>query len=334
MQAQDRNFLDGGLGARIASALAHAKGRGDHITITGIATRAGMRRETLSLIVNGRAAATPEQRGRLLQVLADMGYADPDEAAEAQREAPPAPVIRPIGDARSMKLIETEAFSHALGWCNSIRQRREIGVMVGRPGIGKTTTLREFADRTPGVHMITCWRVMRMGDLLSEMARALNISLHGNMYERTLQLLDALSRREDVMYILDEANQLKKWDTDKFEQVRQIWDATRTPVILAGTHRLEEILRRWDGRDETTQLSSRMSPYEYRPIAEREVRAILREYDLAADAQAELTKIAMDRNNGGMRNLVAILGMCLEVAGEDRIDLDMVRSSARHKLPI
>jgi len=77
-----------------------------------------------------------------------------------------------------------------------------------------------------------------------------------------------------------------------------------------------------------------MSPYEYRGINEKEVRAILRAYDLTADALAELVRIAMDRNNGGMRNLVAILGMCLEVAGDERIDLDMVRAAARHKLPI
>jgi DNA transposition AAA+ family ATPase len=333
MQAQAQGFRDGGLGARVTSVLAQAEAKGDRrVTITSIAIAAGMRREMLSAIRNGRADATPEQRYKVLQVLADMGYADSDEAAEAQREALPAPIIRHT--AGRVPLLETEAFSHALGWCNSIRQRREIGVMIGRPGIGKTTTLREYADKTPGVYMITCWRVMRMGDLLSEMARAVHMSLHGNMYERTLQLMDALSRHDDVMYILDEANQLKKWDTDKFEEIRQIWDATRTPVVLAGTYRLEEVLRRWDGRDETTQLSSRMSPYEYRGISEKEVRAILREYDLTADALAELTKIAMDRNNGGMRNLVAILGMCIEVAAEDRIDLDMVKSAARHKLPI
>jgi len=329
-----QGFRDGNLGARVAAAIAQAELKGDRgVTITAIATKAGMRREMLSAIKNGHADATPENRCKVLQVLSDMGYADPDEAAEAQREALPAPVFqRPEGT--RVPLIETEAFAHAIGWCNSIRQRREIGVMVGRPGIGKTTTLREYAKRTPGVYMITCWRVMRMGDLLAEMGRACNMSLHGNMYERTLQLMDALGRRDDIMFILDESNQLKKWDTDKFEEIRQIWDATRTPVVLAGTHRLEEILRRWDGRDETTQLSSRMSPYEYRGINEKEVRAILREYDLTADGLAELVKIALDRNNGGMRNLVAILGMCLEVAGGERIDLDMVRSAARHKLPI
>ena len=77
-----------------------------------------------------------------------------------------------------------------------------------------------------------------------------------------------------MVFLIDEANQLYKWDTDKLESLRQIWDATRTPVVLAGTYRLEEILRRWDGRDETTQLSSRMSPYEYRGIAERAGRAL------------------------------------------------------------
>ena len=324
------------LGARLASARAQAITSGDKgFSFTRIADKAGIRRELLSQIANGRAGATPEQETQVLRVMAEMGYADMDEAAEAVQEArKPEPIRALSATRRTVELYETEAFSNAIGWCQSIRQRHEIGVMVGRTGVGKTTTLRAYVERTPGAHLITCWRVMRMGDLLGEMADAINVTLRGNLYQRTMQLKNALSVQQDVCYVFDEANQLKKWDTDKFEELRQIWDETRTPVILAGTHRLEEILRRWDGKDETTQLSSRMSPYEYRGITEKEVRAILRDYDLTADALAELVRVALDKNNGGMRNLVAILGMCLEVAGDDRIDLGMVQQAKRHKLPI
>ncbi len=112
---------------------------------------------------------------------------------------------------------------------------------------------------------------------------------------------------------------MKKWDVDKFEQLRQIWDETRVPIVLAGTHKLDEIPARWNGKDEVTQLSSRMSPFEYRGINEKEVRAILREYDCRRRA-GRTVKVALDKNNGGYAQPGGVLGLCLEAAGDDRID--------------
>ena len=42
--------------------------------------------------------------------------------------------------------------------------------------------------------------------------------------------------------MFDECEYLKKWDVDKFEIIRKIWDNTSTPVIFAGTQELENIL--------------------------------------------------------------------------------------------
>jgi len=334
VQAQAIENHDG-LRDRILAMFDVARRNGDKgINQTTLARATGIRREDINRICTGMFPPAAEHAARILRVMAEWGYADPDEAREADRD-PPAPQPAPVHrSARTIQLYETEAFRDALGWCDSIRQRREIGVMVGRPGVGKTTTLREYANRTPGAHLITCWRVMRMGDLLHEMADALNVTIRGNLYQRTMQLMAAIREKPETVFLIDEAPQMKKWDVDKFEQLRQIWDETRVPIVLAGTHKLDEILRRWNGKDEVTQLSSRMSPFEYRGINEKEVRAILREYDLTADALAELVKVALDKNNGGMRNLVGVLGLCLEAAGDDRIDLGMVQQAKRYKLPI
>lgn len=334
MQAQVMG-TQGGLRGRILAMIAQAQQNGNKgINQTTLARASGVSREHINRICNGVSAETDDQAARILRVMAEWGYADQDEAQEADREQPTAQPMPVHKAARTIQLYETEAFRGALGWCDSIRQRREIGVMVGRPGVGKTTTLQEYANRTPGAHLITCWRVMRMGDLLHEMADAIDVTIRGNLYQRTMQLMTAIREQPETMFLIDEAPQMKKWDVDKFEQLRQIWDDTRVPIVLAGTHKLDEILRRWNGKDEVTQLSSRMSPFEYRGINEKEIRAILREYDLTADALAELVRVALDKNNGGMRNLVSVLGLCLEAAGDDRIDLGMVQQAKRHKLPI
>ncbi len=61
-----------------------------------------------------------------------------------------------------------------------------------------------------------------MGDLLHEMADALDVTIRGNLYQRTMQLMAAIREKPDNRILIDEAPQMKKWDVDKFEQLRQI----------------------------------------------------------------------------------------------------------------
>lgn len=45
-----------------------------------------------------------------------------------------------------------------------------------------------------------------------------------------------------MLIAVDEAEYLAKWDVDKFEVLRKVWDNTGTPVILCGTDVLEGML--------------------------------------------------------------------------------------------
>lgn len=184
----------------------------------------------------------------------------------------------------------------------------------------------------PGAFYVECWPGMRLGDMLSAMARAAGITISGTNYHKAQQLITALSARTDVMILFDEAEFLKKWDVDKFEVVRKIWDNSGTPVIFAGTPVLETILTRGGGTDNLAQLYRRKYEIKLEGIKKAEVSAILREYNITPEAAQTLAEIATDSRHGGMGNFVELLDICLEATSGGQIDAATVTGAMKYKL--
>lgn len=58
-----------------------------------------------------------------------------------------------------------------MGWCRYIRAKRKMGVLIGEPGSGKTTILREIVRTDPGVPVyVEAMPNMRVGDLIAAIA--------------------------------------------------------------------------------------------------------------------------------------------------------------------
>ena len=311
---------------------------GQRPNLTSVAEAAGINRGTVSRIAAG-LPPKGDQADRLWAALKEIGMdadrADqPDQAETTQDEPwnrPFEPDTPERGYKRAVELYETKQYKDAMGWCEYIRDKRKMGVMIGHPGSGKTTILKQFCGMT-GARYIECWSTMRMGDLLSELAAAAGTSLSGNIYNRTRQVIRALSGRENVVLVFDEAEQLRKWDVDKFETMRKIWDNTGTPVIFAGTTQLRNLLTRGGGKDNLAQLYRRKYEFELTGISGAEVRDILRDYSLTGSAAEELTRIATDARHGGMGNFVELLGLCLDAADGERIDAATLEGAKHYKM--
>ena len=297
----------------------------DGTTFAKIGLATGISRPAISQYVNKGLQLRDEQ------VAALRAYFDIDERAETPAPAPAAQQQTYMYK-NEVELYQTAEYRDAMGWCNYIYSKRRMGVMIGFPGCGKTTILREFARVTTGAHYIECWPSMRMGDLLAVLARAAGISVSGNNYRKSQQIIAALQGRTDIILLFDESEYLRKWDVDKFEVLRKIWDNTQTPVIFAGTPELENVLTRGGGRANLAQLYRRKYEIKLSGIKQEEAFAILRDYNITPEAANMLAEIAVDARHGGMGNFVELLDMALEAANGGTIDAGIVAGAKKYKL--
>nr|DAS16574.1 MAG TPA: AAA domain protein [Bacteriophage sp.] len=251
---------------------------------------------------------------------------------DAQRAAALPVETEPVEYRQELYIWEHEEYMTALGWCGYIYNKRKMGVLIGAPGTGKTTILKQMAIQHPGCIYVEAMSSMRVRDLVSIIAREAGITVKGNVYSRMQDLIAGLKSRKDVAILIDEAEYLKKWDVDKFEYLRKIWDNTGTPVILAGTPELETILTRGAGKDNLAQLYRRKYELQLKGISEKVALTHLRHYHLTTDAAKMLAQIGADTGHGGLGNLTEVLELCLEAADGGEINAGMVKEATRYKL--
>lgn len=310
------------------------------ITLADVAEATGVSRSAISTMVNRGLIVNEAAMERIIEFIreSDKNFLRegsrlrPLEQTDFRAEEADADVQAGREYKREIEIFKTKEFKQALGWCDYIHLKRRMGVMIGYPGCGKTTILREYMARSTGTRYIECWPTMRVNDLLSQIAGAAGITASGNSYQRTQQIIQALAGRDDITLIFDEAEYLRKWDVTKLELIRKIWDNTRVPVIMAGTPELEAILTRGSGRENLAQLYRRKYEIRLSGIQPSEVKQILSEYDVSPEAAAELIKIAADVKHGGLGTFVEILDMCLDAAGEGQIDGAIVNGAKQYKL--
>lgn len=294
------------------------------VTFAALANRTGISRSAISQAANQGLHLKPEQEGKLWSAIQEIKGTD----ARLDTDQPAAPVRFKT----TVELYETKEYKEAMGWCAYVFKKRKMGVLIGYPGSGKTTVLRNFCMAQNGVLYVEAWPQMRMGDMLETIARGLGISVKGNSYSKTQALIDALRGREDVMIAVDEAEYLAKWDVDKLEVLRKIWDNTGTPIILCGTEQLEVMLTRGPKRENLAQLYRRKVEIKLKGIGPAEARNMLRGYNVAADAADDLAAIAGDVKHGGMGTFAEILDLCLEAAEGGEITRAILASARKYKL--
>lgn len=296
------------------------------VTFADIAVETGVSRSQISQYVNQGIRLRPEHEAAL------QAYVDSHSTDEEQATLPGVDVSKPVQYKSAIELYPTAEYQEAMGWCQYIAGKRKMGVLIGPPGCGKTTVLRQFAQLNPNAVLIQAWASMRMGDLMEILGRAAGVALRGSNYVKAQQIIHALQERTDLVLLIDEAEYLRKWDVDKFEVLRKIWDNTGTPVIFAGTPALETVLTRGGGRDNLAQLYRRKYEIVLKGIREPEARRILSDYNVSKEAALMLAAIAADAAHGGMGTFVEILDLCLEYAEGRQIDAAIVRAAKQYKL--
>lgn len=129
---------------------------------------------------------------------------------------------------------------------------REIAIITGEAGSGKSTIAKEWKKKAPNVILIEATLHSTASVLLKELSKALGVHLGANLHEGVTNISKYL-RNADVVIMIDEAEHLP---LRALEDLRRIWDFSGVPIVLFGT---EILLRNLMGKNgELRQLYSRI----------------------------------------------------------------------------
>jgi len=177
--------------------------------------------------------------------------------------------------------IETTTARVILEKCQEADEQKDLALLYGPSGIGKTFALEEFVARTeqrtdadkPEVLMVTGHAASSPKSLMVALSRLAGIP---GKFPAAI-VAEALARKletDHYLIIVDEANHL---NLEAMELLRYIYDKGHLGVVLAGTLRLYEIFT--DGSrpaSELEQLWSRVGISEMLPgLTEYEGRQVI-----------------------------------------------------------
>ncbi|AHE95151.1 TPA: AAA family ATPase [Campylobacter fetus subsp. venerealis] len=135
---------------------------------------------------------------------------------------------------------------------NEAANEREIALIYGAAGTGKTTILKEYVKANPNAVFVEATPHTSAKSLLDDLAEVLKISVPLSLNGKLKAIAKHLSGCERIL-LIDEAEHLP---LKALEDLRRIHDFSRTPLVLVGT---EILLQNLMGRNkELRQLYSRI----------------------------------------------------------------------------
>lgn len=108
------------------------------------------------------------------------------------------------------KLADTSARLNLLGYFQKMKEDSSVMWITGPAGVGKSTTAREYAVRTPYTYMLTCSQDMHRGDFMKELSAVIGLDNAGmNIRESLYAIIRHLVTLDRPLLIFDEADKLK-----------------------------------------------------------------------------------------------------------------------------
>lgn len=149
--------------------------------------------------------------------------------------------------------VATKTAIEILDTCDLAHKAKNINIVIGGAGLGKTRALKYYAQTISNVVLIEADPTFSPKVLLLELCNKLGISPMRNNHDNLTAIIDKLAGSERLL-IIDEAELL---NYKSLEIVRRIHDKAQIGVILAGMPRLKDNLRGSMG--ELKQLYSRVA---------------------------------------------------------------------------
>jgi DNA transposition AAA+ family ATPase len=211
-------------------------------------------------------------------------------------------------------VVATHALDSIRNGISITQDERDIAVIVGDSGTGKTTALRTVVNENPSAILLEADSSFTKNVLVAEIARAVGVETKGGMTTVIGRIVEAL-RGRDTVIMIDEADYLSNASLELVRRV--IHDKAQTGVVLVGLPRLKYQLE--NRRNDHEQLTSRVGVMlEVKGLARKDAVKIIE------GVWKELPKETIDTffkaAKGSARTLVKLIGRVHQTMAINRID--------------
>ena len=221
----------------------------------------------------------------------------------------------------SRTFIETCTWYQVQEACTTAINENAIVVIIGRPGVGKTRSLIEYAARKMSTAplSILCSPNITTRYFIQRLAGELRLDDQVTTSKLEDKIIEKLRRFPRPLFV-DQANYLKE---KALGSICYLWEMARIPVVLAGTKALHAIFTTSKLTEEVReQLSSRIALYYL--LAELtlpEAKAIIKR-GLGEEATDQLVAQIINITGGIHRHVDMIIPRILDLREKNRTRLE------------
>lgn len=236
-------------------------------------------------------------------------------------------IIQLVNETESGAFCETPTARRVLELVTYCRDYRDMGIVVGNPGVGKTTALRHYADTHEGAYF--CTMQSSMASLSAALAHICN-ALGEYAPTKAAEASQIICNRvrwldEEAILIVDEAQELKD---PVINELRSIHDATGLPIVFCGNR---DFRSRFNNTRAAAfaQFTSRVGiRLEFWESSVADIEAVCRPHRVQGKrAWTYLTDLVA--NGGGLRTVSKLIAPAARMAGDRPIQLKHLKAAAR-----
>lgn len=271
----------------------HSPGYENQRSQTKLGLMAGLSQSAMSAILQGKYVSPPSKH---LKKMLDAMRRFNQRESEGVLDCP---------------FTQTSVYQTVTAACKRAHLYRNFAVVSAFVGTGKTRCLKHYAANNSNVYLIEATPDMNAPVLVSELVQLTGAVVHktnkyssGTKAEKMVAIIRAL-KGTDSLIILDEAETVS---TATLEYIRRISDTARVGVVLAGTQRLQPLIKDPEGR--FGQISSRVGfwPPIIKGIREEDAYALTRAaFGDQVDVSPEVHDALWQMCDGSARVLVEAL---------------------------
>jgi DNA transposition AAA+ family ATPase len=296
----------------------HALVRHEGTKVGVVAEAVGRSHSAISQYISGNYSSPRALDPAIREFLISIGRWQEEEEQYFVEDTPEntAKYTRPL-------FVSTRDSARILGVCRRCWEQREMGMITGDPGTGKTYTFEQLSavsEKALPYIVVSCDQTSSKKSVLVDTCEALELPARGASPTLLRRIVKYL-RDCPHLLIYDEADLLKGLEV--YETIRAIHDKAGVGVVLCGNNNLaERILMYAEDRPELARLRDRIGYYQrLTGLSMEEAERFVAGLNATAGAREMLVTIGTNR---GIRQLTMGIARCLDATGGDRITEELV----------